>query len=411
MCLKPIKVNYSDRYKNYRGQLIHAYNKGQVLPCGKCVECVELKIEEWEIRWSEQLKTSIENSSYLLTLTYSDENIPTLITEHGEEKSTLDYTDVQKFFKRLRKRQNTYCIKNNLQNPKIYYHGCGEYGTQYTKRPHYHILITNLIIPKQEIQKIWGNGLVHIGEDVTPKTIKYVLKYTLKNSYENHTKNKTKIYQKLIKEVLFTPFKSDIDKKLFEKFGIKPFEFNIQKSFEQKQKLIATIYKPKHKNEYRVVEKSFCSKGIGKNFITEDNVKLYRENPKLNYLYFDTKTEQYKQKPLPRYYKEIIFNPKKRDINGKIIRDDRGYPISLWSPLSPDYENTPRFKKQLLTFQAQQQQFNKTLFFIENLGYEQYIKSIRANRENQLYLKTLRNNQKIAQQNHKNKIQGIAQLI
>ena len=111
MCLSPVKIKYSDNYKNYRGTLIHPYNEGQILPCGKCYECKEFKIEEWQIRWKEHLKTVNPDYSQFITLTYSDDNLPQMITPDGELISSLDYTDVQKFFKRIRKHQYTYCKK------------------------------------------------------------------------------------------------------------------------------------------------------------------------------------------------------------------------------------------------------------------------------------------------------------
>ena len=117
-----------------------------MLPCGKCLICKENKIEEWVNRWTEQMKVTPENTSYFLTLTYSDENLTYISTPKGE-LSTLNYDDVQKFLKRLRKRQTKIEKINNLPISKIVYHGCGEYGKKFTKRPHYHILVTNCIVP------------------------------------------------------------------------------------------------------------------------------------------------------------------------------------------------------------------------------------------------------------------------
>ena len=116
MCLSPIRINYSDNYKNYRGTLIHAYNTSQMLPCGKCLICKENKIEEWVNRWTEQMKVTPANTSYFLTLTYSDENLTYISTPKGEF-STLNYDDVQKFLKRLRKRQTKIEKINNLPPP------------------------------------------------------------------------------------------------------------------------------------------------------------------------------------------------------------------------------------------------------------------------------------------------------
>lgn len=151
MCFSPVKVRYHDNYKQYRGKIIHPYNEFRMVPCGHCLACRERYIESWQIRWREQLKVTVDHSSYMITLTYNDESLPHLITPDGELKSTLDYTDVQKFLKRLRKKQETYCKKNGLDNPTIKYHGAGEYGNNFTKRPHYHILITNVIIPLGDI--------------------------------------------------------------------------------------------------------------------------------------------------------------------------------------------------------------------------------------------------------------------
>ena len=124
MCLSPIKIKYSENYNNYRGTLIHAYNPSQLLPCGKCLICKENKIEEWVNRWTEQMKITPENTSYFLTLTYSDENLTYITTPKGE-LSTLNYDDVTKFLKRLRKRQTKIEKINNLPPSKIVYHGCG----------------------------------------------------------------------------------------------------------------------------------------------------------------------------------------------------------------------------------------------------------------------------------------------
>lgn len=66
------------------------------------------------------------DKSVFITLTYSDEYLP--------PNSSLRKTDLQKFFKRLRK---------NLLGRKIKYYACGEYGSR-TNRPHYHAIIFGL---------------------------------------------------------------------------------------------------------------------------------------------------------------------------------------------------------------------------------------------------------------------------
>lgn len=328
------KVITSDLWEH----VLYNPNKYAYYPCGKCYECQESKIEAWQIRWKEHLNDSINDSNYLLTLTYKDADLP-----HLDGQSSLWYPDIQKFFKRLRKAQNKYTKENNLPDTKITYHGCGEYGTKFTKRPHYHILISNLLIVDQ-VEKIWSHGKIHIGDNVTPQTIKYVLKYTLKNSVSYQKKDK---------------ITDKNGKYLYHKIA------------------------PNQKNAGRISEKTFCSKSIGKNFITPQKIKHYHKNPSHNYLWDNyTKDGKAKLKPLPRYYKELIFNPPKLKPCGKILRDDHNRPVRLWSPLDENFENTPRFRKMLAGYEKEKQQMRKHQDHIKNLGYDQYLENQRINKHN-----------------------------
>ena len=205
MCLSPRFIKTKTKgAENYIGKLYFSDDRGNpctLVPCGKCVECKNLYIEQWQIRWKEQIKDSVEGSCYMLTLTYNDENLPTEVIdeETGEvisDVTTLRYSDVTKFLKRLRKRQDKYIKDNKLEPVAIKYHYCGEYGTKSTRRPHYHMVITNVILPidgigdfkKNTFNEIWKNGHVHVGTDVTEKSLKYILKYTLKNVYSQDEK-------------------------------------------------------------------------------------------------------------------------------------------------------------------------------------------------------------------------------
>lgn len=119
--------------------------------------------------WSYRLVKEGERSSSALfvTLTYDTEYVP--ITNNGF--MNLDKTDIQKFFKRLRK----------LSNNKLKYYVCGEYGTK-KMRPHYHIILFNA--NQEMIQKAWSLdgkhlGSVYIGQ-VNEASIGYTLKYMTK---------------------------------------------------------------------------------------------------------------------------------------------------------------------------------------------------------------------------------------
>lgn len=137
-----------------------------LVPCGKCPPCKYRRVNEWVFRLQEEDK--ISSSSYFVTLTYNTENVP--ISNNGF--MTLDKTDVQKFFKRLR--------KNTKQHEKIRYYLAGEYGSK-TLRPHYHFICFNLQ-EKEEILSAWTDkaqkplGEVHIGQ-VSGASIAYTAKY------------------------------------------------------------------------------------------------------------------------------------------------------------------------------------------------------------------------------------------
>lgn len=115
------------------------------VPCGKCIECLQLRTHDWEFRLRIEQLNSL--ASYFLTITYEDSFLP----HNGVEVS-----DMQKFFKRLRKR-----------NIKFKYYCIGEYGT-INKRPHYHciIFIKEKFIPLNEFHSLcissWTKGFIKL---------------------------------------------------------------------------------------------------------------------------------------------------------------------------------------------------------------------------------------------------------
>jgi len=133
--------------------------------------CLSNKRTDWANRLEVELKYA--TSSHFVTLTYAPEKIP--IASDG--RVTLRKTDVQKFFKRLRKK---------LKTP-IKYFLCAEYGEE-TNRPHYHAIIYNLNMSDDklylELLKAWQNGLIHVGE-VNSQSIRYATKYIIqKNDFK-----------------------------------------------------------------------------------------------------------------------------------------------------------------------------------------------------------------------------------
>jgi hypothetical protein len=135
------------------------------VPCGKCPSCLKRKTSGWSFRLIKE--GDISKSALFVTLTYENENLH--YTEKGFKN--LSKTDVQKFFKRLRK----------LSSNKLKYYAVGEYGSK-TWRPHYHIILFNA--NREIVHKAWmldnkPIGSIFIG-DVTDASIGYTLKYMSK---------------------------------------------------------------------------------------------------------------------------------------------------------------------------------------------------------------------------------------
>ena len=67
-----------------------------------------------------------------------------------------------------------------------------ELGGNYTERIHLHGIMWTTKEQVKDIQKIWGYGYVHIGIDVSEKTVNYITKYM------NKTDEKHKNYKGII---------------------------------------------------------------------------------------------------------------------------------------------------------------------------------------------------------------------
>lgn len=144
------------------------------LPCGRCIGCRLEKSAEWAGRIMNEAQMHMD--SIMCTLTYSDEHLP--------DKSCIQYSDMQRFYKRLRKSLDGQRIKH--------FTGC-EYGEQ-TERPHYHAIIFGYRPDDAELfysngpqhhfiseslTKIWGLGHVEF-TDVTFESAQYVAQYCTK---------------------------------------------------------------------------------------------------------------------------------------------------------------------------------------------------------------------------------------
>lgn len=207
MCTSPLKgfkigttVNGKPNYKitSYSTQLVYKLNNSWIcsdtdfvsryadvvvrdyieIPCGKCLDCRLKFSRDWANRMMLEAQKYDEN--YFVTLTYDDDHLP--ISDSGINTVRVD--DLQRFFKRLRKR---------IEPKKIRYYACAEYG-EHTFRPHYHAIIFGLHIPDLEpfgysgdypvyiskwLSDIWRNGHIMVAPaswDTCAYTARYVTK-------------------------------------------------------------------------------------------------------------------------------------------------------------------------------------------------------------------------------------------
>lgn len=144
------------------------------VPCGRCYGCRLDYSRQWALRCMHEAQ--LHEACSFITLTYNNESIP---RDHSISKSEL-----QKFFKRLRKRTGV----------RLRYFACGEYG-DLNSRPHYHAIIYgydfpdktlhsktkngDLLFRSETLEKTWKHGFSLIG-NVTFESCAYVARYVMK---------------------------------------------------------------------------------------------------------------------------------------------------------------------------------------------------------------------------------------
>lgn len=155
MCLHPVSV------------------KGNIFPCGKCVECKIKKSTEWAYRIMHEASHYEDNC--FITLTYNEVNLP--------PGGGLSRRDLTLFLKRLRKKLG-----------KFRYFYCGEYGSK--GRCHYHLILFGIkfddmyyfttdkkgarLYRSATLEKLWDKGFSSIGL-LSFDSAKYCAKYMQKS--------------------------------------------------------------------------------------------------------------------------------------------------------------------------------------------------------------------------------------
>lgn len=149
---------------------------GQLIGCRKCEQCKSRRIDDWVGRCVAESKTA--KACNFVTLTYGED------TTYGGADHTaatvLTYSDVQKFFKKVRK-----------AGYPVRYFAVGEYGTL-KGRAHWHILMYwQDKVPEFELDKrvhspFWADrfgkplGFVQ-WENMSPRAVRYCCKYLQKD--------------------------------------------------------------------------------------------------------------------------------------------------------------------------------------------------------------------------------------
>lgn len=200
--------------------------------------------------WSFRLvkQGEVSTSALFITLTYDSKYVPFQYLNKDGELITAFKPTLNKEHLQLFFKRLRYYQGENDKNLSVKYYAVGEYGGK-TWRPHYHIILFNA--DAEHVCKAWDMGHVHIGQ-VTDASIGYTLKYITK---------KGKI--------------------------------------------------PQHKNDNR--QKEFClmSKGLGKNYLTENIIQWHKSDLQ-NRMYLPLKDG--KKAAMPRYYKQKLYSEQERQL-------------------------------------------------------------------------------------------------
>ena len=142
---------------------------GNFVPCGKCPECLNRRRKEWSVRI--QMEAKMHEHVSFITLTYDEEFLPRGETSLG----ILWKPDLQKFFKRLRRR-----LEYAKLPCKFRYFACGEYGDKFG-RPHFHVILfgPDLSYATEHIRSAWKFGFINV-KPAKPADYAYVAKYSVK---------------------------------------------------------------------------------------------------------------------------------------------------------------------------------------------------------------------------------------
>lgn len=245
------------------------------VPCGKCNECLRRRKNDWAFRLAWESK--VAKTAVFITLTYNENQVP-YGTDGKIKVRSLKREHLIRFHKSIRMAIDRYFNDLGCEKPdyEFRYYSVGEYGTK-TKRPHYHSIMFN--VPDEVVKRIptiWGRGFTSVGT-VTNDSINYTAKYLIDK--DDRTSNQP-----------------------------------IERPF------------------------SIMSKRLGFNYLNS-NGKWHKgeDEPPEDWVLF-VYNNKYKS-PLPRYYKEKIFNESEREIIGEILgKRARTEHVKLYEEKEKEFE-------------------------------------------------------------------------
>lgn len=186
-CINPVlKANFGKKtiFRHWNLATIIVKLIGIPFDCGQCIHCRQKKSKELARRCV--LHASMYTHNCFITLTYDQSSI---------NDNTINYSDIQKFKKRLRK---------SLNEKKIEIFNVHEYGKG--GRKHWHLVIFNHdfedktiyttsngipIYNSNILSKLWPHGYNTIGT-VTEASAMYQAQYTQKDIVNGNTNNDKK---------------------------------------------------------------------------------------------------------------------------------------------------------------------------------------------------------------------------
>ena len=151
---------------------------GIQVACRGCNRCRDNRVKDWVGRCIAETKTSV--AAHAVTLTYGRDGKN---RERHERTCVLTYSDVQKYFKRLRKAG--YPVRYLLT---------GEYGKK-KGRTHWHMILfwQEKVPPHKIMERCWDNFWTHghqWWQEISPSSVRSVCKYIQKDSADPSSQSK-----------------------------------------------------------------------------------------------------------------------------------------------------------------------------------------------------------------------------